>query len=129
MTTLQRSLCAATFVLAVTACTADEDDPASQDGVQPTTAAGLCEAALGDAGSATATTLGEIRGWTQSPLGSQPAKGAFGDASDSDPGAWCWTYSRRLSSVYGVGPDGEAVLFGRLRPNDEERPTGHPMFR
>lgn len=126
---MRRSGLATAMVLAglVAGCTHVSDDSASS---QPSRSAQeLCRDALQqEIGSATATNVGTIRGWEQSPL-SQPARNAFGHATHSAPAAWCWVRSASNWAVYGVGPDATSVLFGKLRTNGAHPPTGPPPFR
>jgi hypothetical protein len=102
-----------------------------------------CQVALGPAVvSASATTVGDIRGWdygpaaasrgTEPPHGIQPGKDAFaGDAPDAFA-AWCWTGKPSDWVSWGVDLHGQKVrmaeITGPTTGTDTGVPTGGPMI-
>lgn len=90
-----------------------------------TTAAQLCDAALGDGAVVSAgpvTTAGQIRSFhLGGPApGAQPAKDAFAGFPYSWPAAWCWAGGNGTYTSYGVVESGPSVklitVFGQTTP-------------
>lgn len=115
----------AVLALALAACSPSESSVTPNEDAQ-SAAMSMCENALRvPVETATATTVGEIRGLTIGP-GARPAEHAFGGLPDSSPAAWCWTGGSGTYVSYGATPDGQQIQLVTIGGGDRA-PSGPPV--